>query len=267
MARRILAISIAALLAIVSTLAVLLYVRGADRRALAGQEAVAVFVARQPIAAGMTAKDALEAGLMQRELVARKAVPEGALTEVTPATEPLVATAAIQPGQVVLAPAFQNESEQEDSAVPIPSGKMAVTVELGDPQRVAPFLRAGNEVAIFTSYKHRRLPKKDEPKSEDECGPPEVCATRIVLTRVTVLGVGEATTKPVEQKDADDKAETGTPDQNEQRALITLALTQKEAEKVIHLSFFGNMHFALLSDDSQVEDTPGVSDLNFFAKK
>ncbi len=183
------------------------------------------------------------------------------------ANEGQVALSDISQGEVLMSSRFGKEVPRPDS-LDIPAGKMAVTVELADPQRVAPFLRAGDEVAIFTSFKNRRIPKKDEPKADGECGYPELCATQVVLTRVLVLGVGEATTKPAPKRKVDDEIAPSAQEEQEQRAQITLALTQKEAAKVVHLSFFGNMHFALLNDRSVIDkETAGVNDNNFFADK
>ena len=36
-------------------------------------------------------------------------------------------------------------------ALPIPSGKVAMSVQLGDPQRVAGFVKPGSEIAVFVT--------------------------------------------------------------------------------------------------------------------
>ncbi len=268
MTRRILAVLAAVLLALVGTTAVFAYVKGADRRALAGQDAGTVWIATKAVPVGTSLAGAVDAGLLREELVARKAVPAGALDDINEADGKLVAANDIAPGEIVLASRFAEEATAT-TAVAIPKGRMAVTVEIEDPQRVAPFLQAGDEIAVFTSYKVRRERSEDEPPSNgDECAPPEVCATRIVLTRVTVLGVGEATTtESTNDENSGEGADDAAPVSEETAALVTLALTQSQAEKVVHLSNFGNMHFALLNRDSDVTDTPGVSDLNFFQKR
>ncbi len=260
MIRRAIAITVAVLLALVGTTAVLAYVKGADRRALAGQEAVKVFVAQQLIPAGTSAKEAVEQELMKTELIANKGVPDGALTAVGKSKQNLVAVTDIAPGEIAIASRFGSEPAAS-TAFNIPDGKMAVTVELEDARRVSPFLKPGNEVAIFTSGRERREPKKDEEKQDGECGFPEVCMTRTVLERATVLGVGQASTKLV---DKDDEKTEHSPEA-ENVALVTLALTQHEAVRIVHLAHFGNMYFALLDSDSEVDETTGVSDLDFFA--
>ena len=66
----------------------------------------------------------------------------------------------------------------------IPDDKMAVSVELTDFERVAGFVNPGNEVAIFATALDpvALLPDNKEQKLGS--------ITRIVLTRVPVLGVG-----------------------------------------------------------------------------
>ncbi len=267
MTRRIFAVMAAVLLAMVGTTAVFAYVKGADRRALAGQDAVTLFVAEKAVPAGTDLGRAVESGLLRKELVARKAAPAGAIADVDKSNQSLVALTEIAPGETVLASRFGTKMAAT-TAVTIPKGKMAVTVKLEDPQRVAPFLRAGDEVAVFTSAKLRREPTKDDPAANgDECAAPDVCFTRVFLKRVPVLGVGEASNQAAGDGSAAEEPSPSTdeaPQDAEAAALITLAVTQREAEQIIHLSRFGNMHFALLDRDSAVDSTTGVSDLDFF---
>ena len=58
MQSRVLAILIAVVLALVATAAMVVYVNGADRRALAGQQPTYVWVAVKPIPQGMSGEDA-----------------------------------------------------------------------------------------------------------------------------------------------------------------------------------------------------------------
>src|SRR5215218_3530773 len=59
MQSRVLAILIAVVLALVATAALVVYVNGADRRALEGQEPVNVLVAKKTIPIGLSGEDAL----------------------------------------------------------------------------------------------------------------------------------------------------------------------------------------------------------------
>ena len=80
MSKRILFGIAAVVLAAIGTTAVLAYARGADRRALEGQQAISAYVVRKDVPAGTTARKAIDDGLIVKELIASKGVPEGALT-------------------------------------------------------------------------------------------------------------------------------------------------------------------------------------------
>ena len=142
MNKRILVGVAALLLAAIGTTAVLLYARGADRRALQGQEAVSAYVVRKDVPAGTTARKAIDDGLIVKELIASKGVPEGTLTSVDSGYENLVATSDMQPGELVLQSRFGTQAAVDGRLV-VPEGKMAVSVALDDPYHVGPFLSVG----------------------------------------------------------------------------------------------------------------------------
>src|SRR4029078_5310227 len=101
MSKRILAGGLALLLAVVGAVAVLAYARTADQRALQGQQAISDYLARQGVPVGTTVRKAIDDGLIVKELIASKGVPEGALTSVDPSHEHLVATTNLQAGERV----------------------------------------------------------------------------------------------------------------------------------------------------------------------
>src|SRR5690242_3190453 len=102
MKRRALTIALAVLLAVLGTGGVLTYVNHANARALAGQQAVTVLIARQLIPAGTSAAVAQEQGLLSTERLPSSSVPADALTAITPAISALVTDADVQPGQLLL---------------------------------------------------------------------------------------------------------------------------------------------------------------------
>src|SRR5579859_5541265 len=104
MKRRGLAIALAVLLAILGTVGVLVYVNHANARALAGQKAVTVLVAKALIPSGTSAGDAKTQGLLTTETLPTSSVPADALTAVTPGISGLVTDSALQPGQLLLRP-------------------------------------------------------------------------------------------------------------------------------------------------------------------
>src|SRR5947207_8567999 len=98
MNRRVTAVVVAVLLALVGTAAVLLYVRSADKRAVAGQEPVQVYVAQKFVPAGTTLSDAVADDLISQEMVAAKGVPSTPLPTMSPTSAQTVAVSDIQPG-------------------------------------------------------------------------------------------------------------------------------------------------------------------------
>ena len=238
--RRILLI-IAAVIAAMGTLLVFLYVRSADARAQDSVEAVQVLTASQPIAAGESYDDALAAGKIVATPIARSQL----LANVQTSPDALKGTVALQDllvGEQIVADKFGTNVAEAVSPLGIPANKMAISINLTDPDRVAGFVNPGSEVAIFVTGA----------SSADGAETGE-SRTQILLDRVTVLGVGSTT--PVTTTTT---AEDGT-QQTEQlpRTLLTLALSQEEAEKVILASKTYGLTFGLLTKDSTVAAGPG----------
>lgn len=228
MGRRAILLFSALVVAALGTLLVFLYVRGADARAAEGQELVEVLFAKAQVAAGTTASAAAEAGAFELRQVASNSVAQGALSDVTPIANE-VALSPLFPGQQVLAQQFGPPGSA--TALPIPDGKMAVSVQLTDPARVAGFVTNGSEVAVFLTI--------------DE-------VTQVLLPRVQVIGVGNSTL--VTQTSTD----STTGEQNNEQiptAILTLAVDQTQAGKLIYGTQNGQLYFGLLTGTSKV--TPG----------
>ena len=233
--RRILLI-IAAVIAALGTLLVFLYVRSADARAQDSVDAVQVLTASQPIAAGESYDDALAAGKIVATGVARSQL----LANVQTSPDALKGTVALQNllvGEQIVADKFGANVAEAASPLGIPANKMAISINLTDPDRVAGFVNPGSEVAIFVTSDRVADARRPRPAAR---------RTRVLLDRVTVLGVGSTT--PVTTTTT---AEDGT-QQTEQlpRTLLTLALSQEEAQKVILASKTVDVTFALLTKDS-----------------
>ncbi len=181
MDRRRLLIVAAAVVAVLGVALVLVYARGADQRAEAKYAGVEVLVATQPIAAGETVEQAAAAGKVGTAPVARDDVLDGAAHGVG-ALDGQVALVAIYPGEQLIASKF-GSARDAAASLPIPPGKMAVSVNLTDAARVSGFLEPGSEVAVFLNG---TSPTTGQP------------FTRLLLPRVTVLGVGS--TAPVARR-------------------------------------------------------------------
>ena len=243
--RRILLI-IAAVVAALGTLLVFLYVRSADARAQDSVDAVQVLTASQPIEAGESYDAALAAGKIVPKGVPRSQLLAGVQSSAD-ALKGYVALQAILPNEQIVADKFGANAAEVSSPLGIPDKEMAISVNLTDPDRVAGFVNPGSEVAIFVTTTGAA------DAADANTAEPVTAKTKILLSRVTVLGVGSTT--PVTTTTT---AEDGT-QQTEQlpRTLLTLALTQDEAQQVILASKTLDVTFALLTKGSDVkEDLP-----------
>ncbi|MCW2868608.1 MAG: hypothetical protein JWR20_2796 [Marmoricola sp.] len=241
MDRRKVLLAVAAVIAALGTLLVFLYVRGADNRADARYAAVTVLRATKQIDPGETVAAAQAAGKITSGSISQQDVLAGALTSLDSVTDK-VATTTILPGEQLVAGKF-GTSGAATTGLTIPKGRLAVSVNLTDPARVAGFVNPGDKVTIFMSGNATKGP-----------------FTRMLLPSVQVIGVG-TTTVVSTTKTATDGAQTT--DQLP-KTLLTLALTQDEAERVLFAAQNGDLAFGLLNNDSQVSASSGVSMTNLF---
>ncbi len=242
MGRRTLLLIAAVVVAALGTALIFLYVKGINDRALEGQNPVSVLVATAEIPAGTTGDAAQAAGLLEKKTVAADSVAPGALSEITPVAN-LVTLAPIFLGQQVLQQMFG--APGSSAAGVIPEGKVAVSIQLGDPQRAAAFLdnQPGTNVAIFLT--------SARPEGQPNAGQQ---ATQVLLPSVQVIATGGTTTLTETQTNPDGtQVETAYP-----VALLTLAVDQAQAQKIIFAQSQGELYFAILTDKS-VPIAPGVA--------
>ena len=239
MGRRTLLLLAAMVVAALGTTGVFLYVNGINQRAEEDYELVEILVATAPIAAGTTAQAAQDAGAFELRKFLRKSLSGApALSDIS-GISAKVAIAPITEGELVLESKFGDSAVS--SALPLPEGKLAVSVEMTDPARVAGFVGPGSQVAVFLT-------------TTDDGGAGET--TRLLLPKVSVIAAGATTVV------AND---TAVPAEELPPTLLTLALSQREAQKVVYASSHGQMYFALLNDASKVSATdPGTTAQNLF---
>ena len=159
MSRRILAVFLAIVLAVLGTAAVLYYVNRADDRAVDDVSAIEVLVAQQRIATGTTGVVIRDRQLAVATRMPAASLPEGAVTTITPELEQQLVTSTLQPGQLLLRSMFANATETS-SGLAIPSDKVAVSFEASMAQQVAGCVRPGAHVALFASYTATGFPPR-----------------------------------------------------------------------------------------------------------
>ncbi|MGN6252339.1 MAG: Flp pilus assembly protein CpaB [Marmoricola sp.] len=242
--RRKVLLVVAAVIAALGTLLVFVYVSGADTRAATRYKAVRVLVAVKQIDAGETVAAAQAAGKIQMGSVGQGQVLPGALTDLTSVTSD-VALTTIYPGEEILSTKLGTTASS--SGLTIPAGKMAVSVNLTDPARVAGFVNPGDEVAVFM---------QGTGAGAGASGP----FSRLLLPKVQVIGVGTTTVVSTTTTSSSGQQTT----EQLPRTLLTLALDQSEAERVLFASGNGELALGLLNDKSKVSTDQGVSGQNLF---
>lgn len=245
MERRRLLILGAALVAALGVALVLVYARGADQRAEARFDGVEVMVATQRLAPGETVAAARAAGKIDTARVARGALLDGAVRSLDELKGDVVLVP-VYPGEQLIQPKFGAAGDAQ-ATLPIPPGQMAVSVNLTDAARVSGFLVPGSEVAVFLNG-----------TTEDTAQP----FTRLLLPRVTILGVGSSA--PAVDDPENDADGEGAASEEVAPTLLTIAVGQRDAQKVLYAAATGELAFALLNGESTVDSGPAVTSENLF---
>jgi len=240
MDRRKALLAVAAVIAALGTLLVFLYVRGADTRADERYEAVQVLRVVKPIAAGETVEAAQAAGKFETSSVSQKDQLPSALTG-TETIQGKVAVTALYPGEQLISSKFGATGAA--TGLTIPKGKIAISINLTDPSRVAGFVNPGDKVAIFMTG-----------TDTEATG-----FSRLLLPKIQVIGVGTTTMVATTTTEAGVETTDQLP-----KTLLTVAVTQEEAERVLFASSNGELSFGLLNNDSKAAATKGVTSQNLF---
>ena len=242
MKRRALTIALAVLLAVLGTVGVLAYVSKANARALAGQQAVTVLIARHHIPAGTSAADAQAQGLLGTERLPSSSVPADALTAITPAISSLVTDADVQPGQLLLTPMLVTRT-QVTSGLAVPPGMVAVAIAFCVPEAVAGHVHAGSQVAVFATTLNGtgNITGQAACSGSHALSAAQDVSTHLVLAKATVLAVGQ------DAGGQSGSTSSSTSGSGQNAGLVTVAVSQADASKLIQLSENGLPYLALLA--------------------
>jgi pilus assembly protein CpaB len=192
--RRLLTIVLAALLAVIGTVAVLEYVHKANVRAIAGLQSETVLAAKTMIPAHTSLGEAQSEGWLTTEQLPVKSVPAGALTSIK-GSAGLVFNATVQPSQIVLRPMLVAKTADinSGSALNIKTGYQAVSIQFCIPEEVAGYLTVGSEVDVYETF-----PTSSAVNLQRTCSPehqalwPPETKTELLLQNVEVLSVTPA---------------------------------------------------------------------------
>ncbi len=254
MRRRITLIAVALLLALFGTAMIFNYSAGRPTPAAAAEKQATVLVATKLIPAGTTGRQALKQKLVALKKVPARVVPPGALVDIAPVQDQETSSD-LQPGEMLLPARFLDTTVA--GSMDIPDDKVAISVQVADPQRVAGFVRPGSEVAVFATY------PVTPPATTTDSTPVVAEATKVLLPRVKVVAVGptalrvHGTAEKVD-KEASAAATTDT------AALVTVAVSIEDAQKLAHTALTGRLTLGLLNKDSRTGVVPADDNRSLF---
>jgi pilus assembly protein CpaB len=256
--RRILVVA-AALIAVLGVVLVLVYVKGSDKRAQDQYATVPVLKATAAIAQGETYSDASASGKLKVVDVVSTDKVNGAESDMNGIQGSEVAEAPIYPGEQILPQSWSAPTVAKETTVnpglAIPNGDVAISVSLTDPGRVAGFVEPGSSVAIFATGTQMTA------NNQANGG-----AVRVLLPKVLVLAVGSTAPSDVQA----DSGATQAPAETLPNTLLTLAVSQQEAEKILLASGSTGTSYTLslglLNDKSKISMGSVVDSTNLFTK-
>ena len=263
MNRRIGLIALALVLAVVGTVAVYSYAHNADKRAVDKTRSVTVLYAEKAIPVGTTWGQAVKNGYFKQENVPVDSAPTSALPN-TDASVPLdfVATSDIGAGQIAVREMF-GERQAKTGILAIPQGMQAVTVLVPTNADVSGFVQNGSEVAVYATFKvaaPENAAGRNGTFGGANQGDPNLVVTKLLLPRVSVIATSQGAPSDLTGPKPADANNTN----NTQTIMVTLALNQKDSERVILAQETGHVYLSLLSDDSITNVDGGTLNVGIF---
>ncbi|MEM9712151.1 MAG: hypothetical protein AAGA17_08045 [Actinomycetota bacterium] len=254
---------LALVLATIGTIVLVAYVRGAEERALDGEDLVEVLVVDALVAEGSTAAEIGEKTRV--ELVPRKIRADGALADLTP-VDGLVASTALLPGEQLVSQRFVAPDAFTRDGIAPPPGLMQTTISLSPERAVGGAIAPGDTVAVVASFD----PFDTEPAPGlpgevgvgDEGGGPQLAVvdgqiiidqertpntSHLILHDVLVTNVQLEELPAAATEDAPTRAVAPTGN-----LLVTLALDAPSVERLVFTAEFG--HLWLTIDSPEIDD-------------
>jgi pilus assembly protein CpaB len=226
MQSRVLAILVAVVLALVATAALVVYVNGADRRAISNQEPTLVWVAAQTIPAGTSGQTAKNTEKIKQEEVAKKDVVPGAVRSLAQ-IQNLRAAVDVQPGEQLLLKRWVGaEDVAGRGLLQIPEGHQAVAIGMDLTRQVAGFVTPGDTVSLLLT-----MTRGGRDRSE------------FLLQNIRVLAVGATALANSAAQGGGDRVSQG----KGQVAAVTLAVPQDKVERVVFAAEHGSIYMTLLA--------------------
>jgi pilus assembly protein CpaB len=248
MQSRVLAILIAVVLALVATAALVVYVNGADRRAIADQDPVEVLVASGTIKAGTSGEDAETGKLIDKKTLPRSSTVRGAFRSVSQ-LEGKFAVVDIVAGEQLLPTRWVGANEVEGRGLlPIPDDHQALSIGLDMTRQVAGFVTPGDNVGMVLT-----LPTGNGTNT-----------TKFLLQNVRVLAVGATALTTRTAQGGGGRVNQGKGSQS--LTAITLAIKKRYVENVVHAVEDGQIYLTLMPRNAEPAPRSGngITDSNVY---
>ncbi|OFI40025.1 hypothetical protein BIU82_03105 [Arthrobacter sp. SW1] len=239
----------ALVIAVIGTVMLIVYVQGADKRALANTETEEVYIVQKEIPSGTSAASF-------GDKVTRKAVPRSAIAADSVRSlsdlEGKVSSISFMPGEQVLSSRMVEPGAVVGRGrVEVPTGLQEVTVKLDIERVVGGTIRSGDTVGVLLSFK-----PKDSTKAPD--------MTQLTLHKVLVTAVQDAN-GAISEASGTQKTGSGTgtikSTSSQTAYLVTLARSSVDVEKIVFAAEFGKIYLTKEPDDA-VQGNSGIMTLD-----
>jgi pilus assembly protein CpaB len=262
MKRRVTAVVLALVLAVVGFGLVFSYVHGADARAVESQHPVTAFIVRKLVPAGTSLEQARTQGLIAATKVTESGRPTGALTAVDATNSSLIATTDIQPGEFVMTARFGSKPVGEQ-AIGVPNGMIAISVQLTAPERVANFITPGSHIAIYATHGIKSLGTSDADKNFNGLN---FTGTNVLLPDAEVIAFGSTPLQnPSGNSTSSGKSNSTTNSStNDSAYLVTVAVSPADSTRLVHAVNGYTLYAGLLGSGTKINPQGETDDGNTF---
>ncbi len=232
MKKQVVAIAIAAVLALFAVVALVFYVQGANDRALEGTETVEVLQATEDI--GIKTPVAELADKVELVKIPKSVQVPGSITSLDDLAGQVTKVAIVAGDQ--LSEAKFDDPESVRGPASLPDGLQELSIQIDGERFVGGQVTAGDKVGVFTSFTLEG----------------NIRITGNPINGLLVMNVDNGVVTPDEDSEDPNGTTTGT--------VITVAVTQLQAEQIIHAKEFGTIWMTRQTDKS---DTSGGGTITF----
>lgn len=238
----------ALVVAIIGTVMLVLYVQGADKRALANTETEEVYIVQKDIPAGTTAAKFGDSVI--KRAVPKSAVASDSINSLSDLGSKVAAVELVQGEQVLASRMVEPNAVVGPGRVELPPGLQEVTLKLPIERVVGGTLIAGDTVGVMLSVK-----ENEKSNSPDQ--------TQLTFRKVLVTAVQDASGTIADNSKADSGSGGGALNANKNSSqteyLVTLARSDVDVEKIVYAAEFGTVYLSK-EPSGATEGTSGVLD-------